>query len=168
MKPSLRFQSFGYLAVLFVSCSFFAAVICAQEGNPAGKPSSASGAPRYKDASLPIPDRVADLLPRMTLEEKVDQLSWVWPSKVDVVDATGTYTTETARQAVQAEWGTELKFTPRNAAILRNAVQRYQMEKTRLGIPIMFPGEALHGYMEYGSTSFPQALGLASTWYQCW
>ena len=164
MKPSLRFQSFGYLAVLFVSCSFFAAVICAQEGNPAGKPSSASGAPRYKDASLPIADRVADLLARMTLEEKVDQLSWGWIQKADVIDPTGTYTTDTARQAVAGEWAAALKLTPRNAAILRNAVQRYQLEKTRLGIPVIFPGEALHGYMEYGSTSFPQALGLASTW----
>ena len=59
---------------------------------------------------------------------------------------------------------TDLKLTPRNAAILRNGVQRYQLEKTRLGIPVIFPGEALHGFMEYGSTSFPQALGLASTW----
>jgi beta-glucosidase len=81
-----------------------------------------------------------------------------------VVDPTGTYTTDSARKAIQAEWGADFKLTPRNAAILRNSVQRYQLEKTRLGIPILFPGEALHGYMEYGSTSFPQALGLASTW----
>lgn len=135
-------------------------------------PSTASGQqkpeaaapPRYKDASLPISDRVADLLSRMTLEEKVDQLSWAWQKKIDVVDPTGTYTTQSARNTVQAEWNGDLKLTPRNAAILRNAVQRYQLEKTRLGIPVMFPGEALHGYMEYGSTSFPQALGLASTW----
>jgi beta-glucosidase len=120
--------------------------------------------PRYKDAKLPVPDRVADLLGRMTLEEKVDQLSWGWIYQVDVIDPTGTFTKETARTTLAAEWGQELKFTPRNAAILRNAVQRYQLEKTRLGIPVIFPGEALHGYMEYGSTSFPQALGLASTW----
>jgi len=123
-----------------------------------------TAAPRYKDASLPIQDRVTDLLPRMTLEEKVNELSWTWLAKANIVDPTGTYTTETARQTMQAEWGPELKLTPRNAAILRNAVQRYQLEKTRLGIPVIFPGEALHGYMEYGSTSFPQTLGLASTW----
>jgi beta-glucosidase len=56
------------------------------------------------------------------------------------------------------------KISPRDAAILRNAMQRYQVEKTRLGIPAIFQGEALHGFMENGSTSFPQALGLASTW----
>ena len=99
----------------------------------------------------------------MTLEEKVEQLKWDWQQKVDVVDPTGTYNAESARKTLGAEWGEELQLTPRKAAILRNAVQRYQLEKTRLGIPVMFPSEALHGYMEYGSTSFPQALGLAST-----
>ncbi len=118
----------------------------------------------YKNAALPIPDRVADLLSRMTLEEKIEQINWGWQQKVDVVDPTNTYTAETARKALGAEWGGDIQLTPRKAAILRNAVQRYQIEKTRLGIPVMFPGEALHGYMEYGSTSFPQALGLASTW----
>ncbi len=123
-----------------------------------------AGAPRYKDASLPITDRVADLLPRMTLEEKVYQLTGGWEGKVEVIDPTGTYTNETARKTLLSEWGTDVRFTPRNAAILRNGVQRYFKEKTRLGIPAMFLGEALHGYMEDGSTSFPQALGLASTW----
>ena len=121
-------------------------------------------APRYKDASLPIENRVADLLPRMTLEEKVFQLTGGWDGQVEVVDPTGTFTNEKARKTLAAEWGTELKFTPRDAAILRNGVQRYLKEKSRLGIPAMFLGEGLHGYMEYGSTSFPQALGLASTW----
>lgn len=120
--------------------------------------------PRYKDAKLPIADRVADLLPRMTLEEKVYQLTGGWENGIHVIDPTGTFTDESARQTLKAEWGAEIQFTPKRAAILRNAVQRYQMEKTRLGIPAMFLGEALHGYMEYGSTSFPQALGLASTW----
>ena len=43
-----------------------------------------------------------------------------------------------------------MKFTPRQSAILRNAVQRYQLEKTRLGIPVIFMSEGLHGLMEYG------------------
>ncbi len=160
MKTSLRAQFVCFLAVT----SFFAARGIAQESGSTGNSSTRSDAPQYKDASLPIPDRVADLLPRMTLEEKVDQLKWDWQQRVGVVDPTGTYTAESARKTLAAEWGEELKLTPRNAAILRNAVQRYQLEKTRLGIPVIFPGEGLHGYMEYGSTSFPQALGLASTW----
>lgn len=127
-------------------------------------PTAPNAAPRYKDANLPVSDRVADLLPRMTLEEKVEQLTGGWDARIQVIDPTGTYTDETARKAITAEWGSPIKFTPRDSAILRNGVQRYLSEKTRLGIPAMFLGEALHGYMEYGSTSFPQALGLASTW----
>ncbi|MGD0731150.1 MAG: glycoside hydrolase family 3 N-terminal domain-containing protein [Terracidiphilus sp.] len=128
------------------------------------QPAAQAGAPRYEDASLAIQDRVADLLPRMTLEEKVDQIATGWENRVQAIDLTGTYTSEEARKAILAEWGPEIKFTPRQAAIVRNAVQRYQREKSRLGIPAMFLGEGLHGFMEYGSTSFPQALSLASTW----
>ena len=128
------------------------------------KPAAPADVPRYKDASLPIEDRVADLLSRMTLEEKVDQLATGWESRIEVIDPTGTYTSETARQTILSTWGPEVKFTARQAAILRNGVQRYQREKTRLGIPALFMGEALHGLMEYGSTSFPATLALASTW----
>lgn len=135
-----------------------------QDKGPNPAPSAASGTAPYKDANLPIQDRVNDLLSRMTLEEKVFQITGGWEGKVEVIDPTGTFTTETARKTLLSEWGTDVKFTPRNAAILRNAVQRYFREKTRLGIPAMFLGEGLHGYMEDGSTSFPQALGLASTW----
>jgi hypothetical protein len=120
-----------------------------------------AGASRYRNASLAIGDRVADLLPRMTLDEKVEQLTSGWENRVEVIDPSGTYTSQEARKVFKAEWGTEIKFTPRQGAILRNGVQRFIREKTRLGIPAMFLGEALHGFMEYGSKSFPQALGLA-------
>jgi beta-glucosidase len=138
--------------------------LCALPASGQEKPAASTDAPRYKDPTLSISDRVADLLPRMTLEEKVYELTGGWDSKIEVIDPTGTFTSKTARQALSAEWGQEIKFTPRQAAILRNGVQRYLHEKTRLGIPAMFLGEALHGYMEYGSTSFPQALGLAAMW----
>jgi beta-glucosidase len=131
------------------------------------KPDAGTANPPYKDSSLPIEKRVADLLQRMTLEEKVNQLVWGSDnpnSQVQIIDPTGTYTTETARQTLASEWGGDIKFTPRNAAILRNAVQRYLREKSRLGIPALFFGEGLHGYMEYGATSFPETLGMASTW----
>jgi beta-glucosidase len=127
----------------------------------AAKPDAATT--RYKDPNVPIADRVADLLPRMTLEEKVEQLAGGWENKIDVIDPTGTYTKEEARKITSGEWGPDMKFTPRQSAILRNAVQRYQLEKTRLGIPVIFMSEGLHGLMEYGSTSYPQALGLAAT-----
>lgn len=127
------------------------------------KADSAAAAPRYKDASLPIADRVADLLARMTLEEKVDQIADGWETRVDVIDPTGTFTAEQARKVLTNEWGEEQKVSAKQYAILRNGVQHYQIEKTRLGVPAMFPSEGLHGVMEYGSTSYPQALGLAAT-----
>jgi beta-glucosidase len=136
-------------------------IALALTANAQDKPATA---PRYKDASLPIQDRVADLLARMTLEEKIDQISDGWETRVNVVDPTGTYTAEQARKVLSSEWADEQKFPARQFAILRNSVQRYQLEKTRLGIPEMFLSEGLHGVMEYGSTSYPQALGLAATW----
>ena len=121
-------------------------------------------APKYRNPNAPIDDRVADLLSRMTLEEKVDEISGGAEAQFEVIDPTGTFTTAQARAAF-ARWSDpDYALTPRNSAVLRNGVQRFLREKTRLGIPTLFMGEALHGFMEYHSTSFPQALGLASTW----
>jgi len=134
----------------------------AQDKNP--KAPSPDNAPKYRNASLPIDDRVADLLSRMTLEEKVEQICGGSRAEMQVIDPTGTYTSESARAILTRWWDPDLEFPAKKAAILRNGVQRYMKEKTRLGIPALFMGEALHGFMEYGSTSFPQALSLASTW----
>jgi beta-glucosidase len=120
--------------------------------------------PKYRNPSLPVEDRVADLLSRMTLEEKVHEITGGAEMQAEVIDSTGTFTTEQARAAFR-EWSNpDYPLTPRRSAVLRNGVQRFLREKTRLGIPALFMGEALHGFMEYHSTSFPQALALASTW----
>jgi beta-glucosidase len=100
----------------------------------------------------------------MTLEEKVEQVAPNRGQTVHVIDPTGTFTDESAQATLSRWWDPDLEFPAKRAAIFRNALQRYQREKTRLGIPQLFMGEALHGFMEYGSTSFPQAIGLASTW----
>ena len=134
----------------------------AQDKTPKAAP--ADNTPKYKNQALPIQDRVADLLSRMTLEEKVGQIAPPADRQTHVIDPTGTFTDESATAMTSRWWDPDLQFTPRKSAILRNGVQRYLKEKTRLGIPELFMGEALHGFMEYGSTSFPQALGLASTW----
>ena len=160
--PALRLYTVSTL--LFCLMLFSHAAIGQAKPASDSKPAAQATAPRYKDASLPIQDRVADLLPRMTLEEKVEQITGGWENSLQVIDPTGTYTSETARKVIQDTWGEEHKIASRQFAIIRNGAQRYQREKTRLGIPIMFLGEGLHGLMEYGSTSFPQALGLASTW----
>jgi len=130
----------------------------------APKPIPADNTPAFKNPNLPIDDRVADLLPRMTLEEKIGQIAPSADRSVHVIDPTNTFTDESASSIMNRWWDAELVFPARKAAILRNGVQRYLREKARLGIPDLFMGEALHGFMEYGSTSFPQALSLASTW----
>jgi len=165
MTNSTRTVRCCLLSGLLMSLMVFTVGINGQSKATApAQPAAGGDQPRYKNASLPIEDRVADLLPRMTLEEKVEQITGGWETRFQVIDPTGTYTTEKARQVIANTWGADQKFTPRESAILRNGVQRYQLEKTRLGIPAMFLGEGLHGFMEYGSTSFPQALGLAATW----
>src|SRR5262252_3219387 len=130
----------------------------------APKAAASDNTPKYNNPSLPIDDRVADLLSRMTLEEKIGQITPADNNRVHVIDPTGTFTDESASAMLNRWYDADLVFPARKAAILRNGVQRYLKEKTRLGIPELFMGEALHGFMEYGSTSFPQALSLASTW----
>ncbi len=128
------------------------------------RPGPRETAPKYRDPRLTVEERVADLVPRMTLEEKIEQIAGFGGAQTPVLDTTGTFTPEQARATLQQLWNPEFALEPRKLAILRNGVQRYLREKTRLGIPALVMGEALHGFMQNGSTSFPQALGLASTW----
>jgi beta-glucosidase len=125
--------------------------------------SARQAAPDYRNATLPIEKRVADLLPRMSLEEKVDQLTG-GQRHPGILDTTGRFTPDQAEEAFGKLYQEFTTMGAHDAAVLRNAAQRYAVEKTPLGIPRLFMGEALHGYMFNGSTSFPQCLGLASTW----
>jgi beta-xylosidase len=134
------------------------AVTRAAQGAAAGS----EEVPAYKNPRLPIPDRVADLLSRMTLEEKVEQLAPEQPK--GLIDPTGTFKEADVQHLYFQMQDMRHAFSPSKAAILRNAIQRYQMEKTRLGIPQIFFGEALHGSMQHGATMFPVPIGLASTW----
>jgi len=128
------------------------------------EPAAPDATAPYRNPKLTIDERVADLLPRMTLEEKVDEITGGAEERYGILDPTGIWNVEKARAVFRRLDSPNSAITPRESAILRNAVQRYQLEKTRLGIPALFMGEALHGFAEDGSTSFPQAIGLASTW----
>jgi len=116
--------------------------------------------PAYRDPSLPVEQRASDLLQRMTLEEKVDQLSGGRRRMQAAGDAEAK---EIFGELVKL-YREDAQVSPHDAAAMRNKVQHFLVEKTRLGIPGLLQGEALHGFMAYGSTSFPQVLGLASTW----
>lgn len=120
--------------------------------------------PPYRDPHLAIDDRVADLLSRMTLEEKVAQISGGGRGDRGLIDVSGQLPYKNVEEMLKEFNSPDNKIGPRERALIHNALQRYQLEKTRLGIPDMAFGEGLHGYMAYGGTSFPQALGLASTW----
>ena len=134
--------------------------------------------PVYKDASKPIPARVADLVGRMTLEEKIAQLEsrWNLPAGLGMPTANlvdkGIVDASLAKQTISNGLGTYVFLDeflgtssgPRDGVEQRNHLQEWVLQNTRLGIPILFHGEALHGAVRKGATSFPQAIALGSTW----
>ncbi|MGA2490347.1 MAG: glycoside hydrolase family 3 N-terminal domain-containing protein [Anaerolineales bacterium] len=121
----------------------------------------------YRNPSLPIEERLADLLSRMTLEEKIAQMSNFHMLTNILVEGDVRLDETTRAQLVHGIGGLGRPgqyASARETALVTNAFQKYLREHTRLGIPAFFIDEALHGLMAYGSTSFPQAIGLASTW----
>ncbi len=133
----------------------------------------------YWNASLPVEQRVADLLARMTLEEKIAQIITVWDSKASIQNDDHTFSAAKAAQAFPNGIGqiarpsdTKGPISPRverrrdiDASVdYVIAAQRWAMEETRLGIPILFHEESLHGFAARDATTFPQAIGLASSW----
>ena len=136
---------------------------------------SAQDALPYRDPKLPVEQRVADLLSRMTLEEKVAQMEGAWEnrqffsdSKTLFVDQDGNFIPENAAVLLKNGLGEisrpSEKRGPRQMAIYTNTVQKWVKENTRLGIPVLFHDECLHGHVAPGGTSYPQAIALSSTW----
>ena len=153
-----------YMAMLLLACSLTAN---AQK-------------PVYKDASQPVERRVADLLSRMTLDEKIGQvrcpLGWFIydkdaKGKVSLTEKFYKYTDEqyigNYWAVLRADPWTQKTLTtglnPALSAEMLNMMQRYAVEKTRLGIPIMVAEETPHGHMAIGATVFPTALSQAAT-----
>ena len=143
----------------------------------------AKGAPVYRNPDAPIPARVADLLSRMTLKEKVEQLRTAWAAKGDMIDTLafdparasaafpdgiGHVTRPSDKRGVPgisgAAGGTAARWrTPQQTVEFINALQKWALEETRLGIPVLVHEESLHGYMATEATMFPQAIALAGT-----
>ncbi len=123
---------------------------------------------RYRDSSLPVEERVRDLLGRMTLEEKFWQLFMI-PGDLDTPAndySHGIF----GLQVSAAREGTNAAASAGPGALARahaeriNDIQRYFVERTRLGIPIIPFEEAVHGLTRDGATMFPSAIALAATW----
>jgi len=136
--------------------------------------------PPYLNAHLTPGERVRDLISRMTLEEKVAQMVGIWQRKAEMlVDASGKFDLEKARSAFKDGLGLGQVGRPSDAgssghepqkgrdaraqAELTNAIQKFFIEESRLGIPVVFHEECLHGLAGVGGTSFPQPIGLAAT-----
>ncbi len=120
----------------------------------------------YKDPLLSIDLRVRDLLSRMTIEEKIRQLDMYWGKEVAHMnghESDAWDEQKTAAMLGNAGAGSVHDLYPLTAAVA-NDIQRYAMEKTRLGIPVLFIEEGLHGYSGLGSTSFPIPLQLSGAW----
>jgi len=141
--------------------------------SPAKGGSAESRIPAYKNPSLPAEKRVKDLLSRMTLEEKAAQMMCVWQQKAQtLVDTEGKFDFEKARSAFHEGHGIGQVGrpsdaaggrNPRQTAELTNAIQKFFLEHSRLGIPVIFHEECLHGQAAPDATSFPQPIGLGAT-----
>lgn len=132
--------------------------------------------PHYRDASLPVETRVADLLARMTLEEKIAQTLTVWRDKEKITAEDGAFSPEKAaveipngiggiaRPSELRDQPKRIRLGPRQNAAFVNAVQKWLVENTRLGIPALTHEEALHGLAAPRGTHFPSPIALASAW----
>jgi beta-glucosidase len=152
--------------------------VCLAAGAP--RPATARDAAlakaKYLDPKLPTEKRVADLLARMTVEEKVAQLTAYWfpKSGVMVDDQLRPALANDKMKALFANGLGEVSrpsenedrkknLNARQEAELANALQKYAIENTRLGIPLLNHEEGLHGMQGIGATSYPQPIALAAS-----
>ncbi|HYM94085.1 MAG TPA: glycoside hydrolase family 3 N-terminal domain-containing protein [Chitinophagaceae bacterium] len=150
----------GYLFLSFLLLNSF--LISAQQ-------------PAYKNKNLLPEARAKDLLKRMTLDEKVMQTQCLWIQKSEILNSNGDFDEAKTEKNVKNGLGELARlnenagpnsygYHPKQAAELYNKIQKFFIEKTRLGIPVMVHEESLHGQQTQDATNFPIPIGLASTW----
>ncbi len=134
----------------------------------------------YRDANLPTEARLEDLIGRMTLEEKVNQLTqlpaWTAYQKTEFgIEITELFQVLLSGNGLGSLYGViradpwtavtlETGLNPREAAETVNALQRLAIEGSRLGIPLLIGVDGSHGAQALYATVFPTQIGLASTW----
>ncbi|RMD74299.1 MAG: glycoside hydrolase family 3 protein, partial [Lentisphaerae bacterium] len=115
---------------------------------------------RYRNRNLPIDQRVEILLKQMSLEEKLGQMQCCGAAEVD----------KALKEGKDLLFGNVIPHylrrykDPAEMAAKCNEVQKLVTGKQRLGIPLLFHDEALHGLLVNNSASYPQAIALAATW----
>jgi beta-glucosidase len=148
------------------------------------KTGRAAAVPPYMDPSLPIPQRVADLMSRMTLREKVGQMDQIVVGRLRSAADPGngecngdnTTTLQTSclqRVLIDYDVGSILSGgtdnppgnTPQDWANLYNTVQHYAIDHSRLHIPIVYGVDAVHGFGHPTTAVLvPQEIGLGASW----
>lgn len=134
----------------------------------------------YEDPTAPIDERVEDLLQQMTLKEKIGQTlaKFGWPLYIregEKISLTPEADETIVKLGTGTLWGfmradpwTQKTLTnglnPTYAITATNMLQKFCIENTRLGIPVLLAEECPHGHMAIGTTSFPTGIGQASTW----
>ncbi|MGO8766776.1 MAG: glycoside hydrolase family 3 N-terminal domain-containing protein [Limisphaerales bacterium] len=144
------------------------------------KKQAVAATPAYKNPRLSAEKRLQDLLKRMTLEEKAAQMMCIWQEKTTrLLGADGYFDLQKAKAAFKKGQGIGQVGRPsdsgspqtepwkgktaREMAELTNAIQKFFIENSRLGIPVFFHEECLHGHAARDGTSFSQPIGLAAT-----
>jgi len=127
----------------------------------------------YRNPKLSPEKRAKDLLSRMTLQEKAAQMLCIWQQKPKTLtDDNGNFDLAKAKAAFKDRNGlgqvgrpsdAGKGLGPRQMADTTNAIQKFFIENTRLGIPVIFHEECLHGHAAIGGTSFPQPIALGGT-----
>ncbi len=121
--------------------------------------------PPYRNPALPVEERVADLLGRMSVEEKVAQLH-EQPKEFQIRD--GRVTDQSLEETFKgSSYGTisgPFGDEARTIAIHNRDAQEYALAKTRLGIPLLTVIETLHGGLALGMTIYPQTIAQGATW----
>lgn len=129
---------------------------------------------KYKDAALPVKERVEDLVHRMTLEEKIAQLIGdIFPYgkknfPVQINEKGELIKSEKYVNTIKHGLGgiayINFSLEPEESVQFTNALQKDAIENTRLGIPLLIFEECIYGQISEGSTRFPFPIGLAATW----
>ncbi|WP_246535320.1 glycoside hydrolase family 3 N-terminal domain-containing protein [Litoribacter ruber] len=134
----------------------------------------------YQDPEQPIEKRVEDLLGKMSLEEKVGQLStllgWeMYDNSGESIEPSAAFRDAVRNRHIGSLWATlradpwtqktlQNGLNPKTAAEATNALQEFVIRESRWGIPLLLAEEAPHGHMAIGATVFPTSIGQASTW----
>ena len=128
--------------------------------------SQANAGSLFQDPSAPIPARVDDLLRQMTIDEKIGQITgqWVQPEDPATIGLTRDQIFKKLLSHGAGSIGPRQDLPLEQAVEFRNALQKFLVEQTRLGIPAMFHDEGCHGLVNPGATSFPAPIGLACSW----